>query len=317
MRKWRVGSVSMGLSLILLGVLLFVSQLSGTQMIEPLLVWWPLILIVLGIEIVVYLFLSKQEQPIVKYDFLSILFVGIIGMIGIGFTLLSSIGLVDEVQSMIGAEHQTLNLPEVEEKISNNISRIVLETSSSTSKIEATEENELHIFGTYRATVLPKADPILSKKEDYVFTKVIGDTMYITVKDPSTKSGPFSTYTTIEPTIVVPNYIRLEVRGNQNNITLYPGSLENHWNVDGVAFVSVHVSKENDLLLSAISRNELANGNVTWDEITTTEKGGVDEVYEEESHDLLYNGKLKLGDGTYQLSIFNSDLVSVNLVEKM
>jgi len=317
MRKWRVGSVSMGLSLVLLGILLFLSQLKGMQMMEPLLVWWPIILIVLGIEIVVYLFMSKQENPIVKYDFLSILFVGIIGTIGIGFTLLSSIGLVDEVQCVIGAEHRTMDLPAIEEKLASDIKRVVLETNGVTSKVEGSTANELHVFGVFRATVHPKADPIIAETKDYVFTKVVGDTMYVTLKEPADQTGPFSTYATIEPTIIVPSSIRLEVRGEHNNVSLYPGSLENNWVVDGVSNVSVHVNDKSDILLSAVSNNVLENGNIKWDKIDTTERGGIEEVYEESTTEKLYKGTKKLGEGTYKLSIFNSDLVTVNLVEKM
>ncbi|WP_010678009.1 hypothetical protein [Bacillus timonensis] len=317
MRKWRVGSVSMGLSLILLGVLLFISQIKGMQMMEPLLVWWPIILIVLGIEIVVYLFLSKQENPIVKYDFLSIIFVGVIGTIGIGFTLLSSVGLVDEVQGVIGAEHRSMDLPVVEEKLTGDIKRVVLETNGVTCKIEGTNANELHLFGVYRATVHPKADPIISEAKDYVFMKVVGDTMYLTLKEPADQAGPFSTYITMEPTIIVPSSIQLEVRGQHNQVALYPGSLENNWIVDGASNVSVHVSEKSNILLSAVSNNELENGNIAWDKIDTTKRGGIDEVYEESTTENLYKGTKKLGEGTYKLSIFNSELVTVNLVEKM
>ncbi|MEH7382735.1 hypothetical protein V7138_19890 [Bacillus sp. JJ1533] len=316
MRKWRVGSVSMGLSLILLGVLLFVSQIKGIQMMEPLLVWWPIILIVLGIEIVVYLFLSKQENPIVKYDFLSIIFVGMIGTIGIGFTLLSSVGLVAEVQDVIGAEHRSMDLPVVEEKLADNIKRVVLETNGVTSKIEGSTANELHVFGIYRATVHPKAEPIISEAKDYVLKKVVGDTIYVTLKEPVDQAGPFSSSATIEPTIIVPSSIQLEVRGQHNQVSLYPGSLENNWVVDGASNVSVHVIEKSNILLSAVSNNEL-NGNMAWDNIDTTNRGGIDEVYEESTTEKLYKGTKKLGEGTYKLSIFNSDLVTVNLVEKM
>jgi len=34
MRKWRVGTVSMGLSLVLLGVFLFLTQIKGTKILK-------------------------------------------------------------------------------------------------------------------------------------------------------------------------------------------------------------------------------------------------------------------------------------------
>ncbi|MEK5038333.1 hypothetical protein [Sporosarcina sp. FSL K6-3457] len=306
MRKWRVGTVSMGLSLVLLGVFLFLTQIKGAKMFEPFLVWWPIILIVLGIEIILYLFLSKQENPVVKYDFISILFVGLLGTIGIGFTVLTSTGLLTELQTLVVAEDTSFNLPSIEEKLPDNITRIVLETSDHEVEIEGSDVNQLAIFGTYRAQVNPKSKPLIVDKDNYTLTKIVGDTMYVTIKATPRHSGPFSTYMTVEPTIIVPNSVRLEVRGKRNTVALYPGSLANHWIVDGPSYVTMHVGKNNDVLLSATSRNNLQNGNVTWDSIETAKQG---------EDDKLNKGTLKIGNGTYHLDILNSELVSVNLVE--
>ncbi len=314
MRKWRVGTVSMGLSLVLLGGFLFLAQIKGIKMFEPFLVWWPIILVVLGIEIILYLFLSKQENPIIKYDFISIIFVGLLGTIGIGFTVLTSTGLLTELQTLVVAEDKSFNLPSIEEELPDKVKRIVLETSDHEVKIEGSDVNQLTIFGTYRAKVNPKSNPTIADKDDYTLTKIVGDTMYVTIKATSRHSGPFSTYMTIEPTIIVPNSVRLEVRGQHNTIALYPGSLENHWTVDGPSYVNVLVGNNNDVLLSATSSNNLQNGNVKWDSIETSDKGGIDE-FEGEVNDKLYKGTLKIGNGAFHLDIFNSELISVNLVK--
>lgn len=75
MRTWRVGTISMGLSLILLGGIIFystmVEQISAYQL---LLSWWPVILIVLGVEMLIYFALNKKEEGRIKYDFLSVFF---------------------------------------------------------------------------------------------------------------------------------------------------------------------------------------------------------------------------------------------------
>ena len=79
MRTWRVGTISMGLTLILLGIFLVLSQLLNWKPAYAMTGWWPIIFIVLGIEILIYLFLAKQENPAVKYDVFSIFFVGFLG----------------------------------------------------------------------------------------------------------------------------------------------------------------------------------------------------------------------------------------------
>lgn len=61
----------MGLSLVLLGGFLFASQVQGFAVFDTLIAWWPLILVVLGAEVLVYVFLSGKDSPVVKYDVFS------------------------------------------------------------------------------------------------------------------------------------------------------------------------------------------------------------------------------------------------------
>lgn len=101
MRTWRVGTFSMGASLIMLGLFLFFSKFLSLQLAEVLMAWWPVLLVVLGGEILIYLFLSLQEQPFLKYDFLSIFFVGLIGTAGIILAVLSSTGVMGKVEDVM------------------------------------------------------------------------------------------------------------------------------------------------------------------------------------------------------------------------
>jgi|LSQX01.2.fsa_nt_gb hypothetical protein len=84
MRQWRVGTFSMGIILIALGAVMLVSQLKGVSAFAMILRWWPVILIMLGVEILIYILLSRQEQPKVKFDVFSILIVVFIMIFSIG-----------------------------------------------------------------------------------------------------------------------------------------------------------------------------------------------------------------------------------------
>lgn len=84
MRKWRVGTISMGILLVATGLLLLLSELQGLSGAAMILRWWPVILIVLGIEILAYIILSREEQPKVKFDGLSIFLVIFIVLVSSG-----------------------------------------------------------------------------------------------------------------------------------------------------------------------------------------------------------------------------------------
>jgi len=90
-RQWRVGTLSMGIILVALGSIMLYSQIAGVQSLGLILKWWPIILVLLGVEILVYIFLSKQEQPKVKFDIFSIFIISFIMLAGVGVYAITSV----------------------------------------------------------------------------------------------------------------------------------------------------------------------------------------------------------------------------------
>ncbi|UNK20579.1 hypothetical protein MNQ98_11430 [Paenibacillus sp. N3/727] len=104
-RQWRVGTLSMGVSLLLLGLLVLTSQLKGTEIFDSALKWWPIVFVLLGIEIVGYtLFFRKGDY--VKYDVFSILLIGLLTFGCIVMAALTSTGLMDQIRREIGAVYK-------------------------------------------------------------------------------------------------------------------------------------------------------------------------------------------------------------------
>ena len=77
----------MGLVLVTSGVLMLVSLVVRVNMLDILLTFWPVILICLGIEILLHLFVKKSDDTNgkLRYDALSILFIGFLLLVSIGF----------------------------------------------------------------------------------------------------------------------------------------------------------------------------------------------------------------------------------------
>lgn len=306
MRKWRVGSISMGLSLVMLGLLLFLSRVQDKPVIEPFMIWWPVIMIILGLEIVVHLFLSRQDHPILRYDILSIVFVGMIGTVGIAFTLLTSSGLFQELEAAVAAETHTYELPSVERPLGQGVERVVVEPGRRAINLEAAEGEMVHVFGTYRATVSKAGEPPIQSASDYLMTKTVGDTLYIELKEPSHKEGPFQTHPDMEATLIIPANVRLEVRGNYNEIDLSALTLQDDWLIENAGQVRVHLRDQHNLQLTALSRSPLDEVNHPWDEVETQIK---DARYEP-----WYRGSLKIGEGEVQLKIMGSESVLVEML---
>ncbi|MDQ0156846.1 hypothetical protein [Robertmurraya andreesenii] len=307
-RTWRVGTISMGISLLFLGVFLLFSQFTGVGLTKIMISWWPVILIVLGVEILLYLYLSRKEKPFIKYDFLSIFFVGIIGMVGIGFAVLSTTGLLDIIDTELSREERTVELPEYSAKIEDDIKRVVLKTEQNTILVEGTSSQEVAMFGTYTA-FSGKNKQLVSKVEDYLSVHKKGDTLFLTVKRLPNESGVFNHYEgQLEATILIPARIKLEILGEGNPITLKPRELQNNWSVEDASDVSLSVEENSNVNILASQVQELNSQDGKWN---------VEEKHDPNSESSSYrNGTFKIGEGTHNINIVRAYQVSLSMMKQ-
>jgi hypothetical protein len=263
MRIWRVGTFSMGASLLFLGLILLFSQVLNLKLHKVLTSWWPIILVVLGVEILVYLVLSKQEKPFLKYDFLSIFFVGILGMVGIGFAILSTTGILEKVTEVLERREQTLDLPTFTQTLDESIKRIVIKTEHQPITIEGTPSKEVSMIGTYRANLL-ESEKLVDQAEDILHIKQIGDTIFIEMKELPRENGPFDSFSSVSATLLIPSDIKLEVIGRDNNIRLKPRLLLSDWSIEDASAVSLQVEKDYDLSVSVRGVQEVLGQQGQW-----------------------------------------------------
>lgn len=311
MRKWRVGTFSMGITLILLGVVLFTSQILGFNITHIMLSWWPIILVVLGIEILIFLFKAKDKEPLLKYDFLSILFVGIIGTVGIGFAVLQTTGLMDRVEYYVSGQYQTFDLPQLNYDLDKDVKRIVVDTGTHPLTIEGTLTDEISMFGTY-GTFFNKKENVLNDAKDYALVHKKGDTLYISLKDFPDKYDHFNSHTEMDAVLLVPQHVKLEVNGNYNELTIKPRKLTSNWLIDQASSVAVQLQEKGDVLLTANDIREITSEQKDWKiekEAKVNDSDGVDvETFDGEN---IKNATYKQGEGTNLLQLRNITYVSL------
>ncbi|MGE8205316.1 LiaF transmembrane domain-containing protein [Heyndrickxia sp. NPDC080065] len=291
MKSWRVGTFSMGASLIFLGVFLVLTQIFHWNAATVMVGWWPVLLIVLGLEILLFLYFSKQEKPIVKYDLLSIFFVGVIGIVGIGLTIVTTTGILDKVTATMRAEQRTLDLPNYDKELNKRIKRVVVDAGNFPLTIESTADNSISMFGTYVAEIIPK-QKLIEASDDYLLIKERGDTLYIELKNLPDRHQPFINDMQMKPTLLVPNHVKLEVAGNENPITIKPRNLTNNWSIDSASNVDVQVLDKSDLTIHTVNVEEITGA------LNQKKKSNT----------------IKFGNGKNQLNISRSSFVNVTKI---
>ncbi|WP_459501378.1 LiaF transmembrane domain-containing protein [Bacillus sp. C1] len=318
MRTWRVGTISMGISIITLGCFLLFSTIKGTQTFDHLTAWWPILFIVLGIEILLYVTFSKKEQPIIKYDIFSIFFIGLLGTIGIAFSFLLSTGLLEEIRYSIDTTEQTNNIPEVQHDIPDSIKKVVVNTSNHPLTIEGSNSNKVHLLGTYEMTMKENEKDKL-QQDDFMTVQTVGETMYVTVKPLPVHHKFFASQSKMTATLVLPQNKNVEIRSSERELSLYPGQLQNNWSVQERSNVSVHLVKDSDITLSAVTNQKEAHGNLPWEhveELTKRENNSSEEKPESSEKEQWYKNTIKTGNGTYQLNIQKAYHIDMSILEQ-
>jgi hypothetical protein len=203
----------MGLSMIMLGILLLATGYDGKQTLDALMAWWPVILCLLGAEILLYLWFGRKKQPVVRYDLLSIIVVTLLSMIMAVFAALAPTGIVSEFRQAISAVEQSYELPEVKQAIPPEVRKVVVGNADRSVRIDRISERQLHVFGSYRmSSALASRFPKTPQPQ----VKIVGDTMYVSLWALPQKRGPFASISSMSVTVVLPEGLEAELRGTGN-----------------------------------------------------------------------------------------------------
>lgn len=220
MKQWRIGTLSMGVSLIFMGIVLLMSQFQGLKSFDYFMIWWPMIFILIGLEIIGYIYWQARRSAneggagtdrVVKYDIFSIIFIGFIGTLCLMFFVFTATGIVHEVRAAVGAVEETHSWPSLAEDIPETIEKVVI-TSNHHVQIDSNHTNEMHVFGTYRTVSHPETMIEELLVEDVYDTYMVGDTLYVKIKPLPNKVGPFYTMNRTQLTISLPDRIDYELR---------------------------------------------------------------------------------------------------------
>ncbi len=310
MRQWRVGSFSMGLILVLLGVGLIIDRFSGTpKALELVITWWPLALILLGAEILAVGFLSQNEQFKLKYDGWSILLMIVLFFFCLGSYAVSYSGLIPQIREALSISEYSCAIPDQEIELTG-FKKVILSSREGDLELHSISGEKLTILGqaTIRASSAEAAEELARQSQAEI--KTVGDTLFIQINQVPEQKNIFRyNYSSSGRAIFVPAGISLEVirPHTGNNTTLSLDSLAAPWSVDSGGPVRVNLAPDLDLTLFgsvAWSRDNLT-GNTDWE---YTSKEDPDNFPHQKA-----TGKIKLGQGRWPLVISSEQSIEVNL----
>lgn len=223
----------MGAALTGMGVLLLLTQFDGSAWLEQGLVWWPTVLILLGLEVLIYLWRSPSEHPILRYDVFSIVFITILGAGCMLLTTASATGIVEEVRGVVGSQEVRVPAADFTLPADPKVKRIVLQGEYSFAgavMVDAAKEAEhdVQVMGACRYQL--GRDEQVPASLQLAEASRSGDTLYVTITAPSESGLLFADNNpTCQVTVVLPADKQVEVAGNAYASLLGGGAPPKLW----------------------------------------------------------------------------------------
>lgn len=289
MKNRRVGTISMAIVLIAMGVLIFVSQINQFSAIDMAFKLWPLTLVLLGIEILWAKYKSSDEGSNIKYDIFSVFIVFVILFVNIGMYGVAETGVMNIIKNKVVEQYYDFQLPNSQLLIDETIDKIIIEGfHNSNIKVRTSNNNKIVARASVSINANSEEEAKLVSESNIFKIEKIDNIVYIKYKNSYD-------YNFNDINISLPSSKKVEIKdGNQLDLVI--DSLENNWIIDNVDNVKLRINKELDMTVSTeLREEENLNGNVKW---TSTKIG--------EEDGQKFKGELVYGEGRNKLNILNA-----------
>lgn len=291
MKIKRVGTISMGVMLIAFGVILFLSLINKFSALNMVLKMWPVVLILIGLEVLWYRYASKDEGVVIKYDLFSIFLIFIILILNIGIFAVNESGLFHRLESMFLSVSYDMDMPIDEYIVDESINRIIIDDTSNL-VIRATSDNKISGIGKLNVYASSKEEADELAGLNNIKYEKSGNVLYIYSANNVKNNYSYSNIRNLE--IFLPENIDVEVV-NCYNLDLIHSGFNNKWLFDGVNNINIRLDKISNVTVKAFVESlDYLSGNIKW------------------SFDNF--GKYVNGDGANAINILNGSSVIINEV---
>ena len=295
MRRWRVGTFSMGMLLIIIGIVLLTSLVSGFPLAELLFQWWPVLLIILGVEILAYIYLAKEDHPKIKYDVFSMFMIIVICFVSLGAYTVSTIGVLPRLKAMVTSQDHNFTLADKSIDVSSDIDKIVLELSNASFSILGHNDANLKVYGN--GGIYTDSQESVEKliNSDNIVTRRVDNTLVLQFNELPRLTEFNQGVKNLKYTVVLPPKVEVEIKRSSyawQRLEINSDALNRNMFVDNSGALVVNAGADASLMVEAsMKENYQFSGNVDW-------------VYEEDQKNNS-RATLKIGEGKYKLYLFN------------
>lgn len=257
MRQWRVGTLSMGLLLLSAGVGLLLAQFDGQKAFNLAMRWWPLILIILGIEVLIYTWSRKNEEGRVKYDLFSIIMVVFLIFTALGLKLVQDVGLAQYITKQLQLTEFNPRLGDKSIAVDSSVQKVVIDTGQMINlELRISDVPAISMSGEawVKANNLEEARQA-AEQEFRAESRQEGSTQYVNLGSKSQ----------VKCQVLIPSRVALEVNGNPHRFSLIMEEIKNDCLIRTSENPIIILPAQADVLLTVmgLSSQEI-DSNLSW-----------------------------------------------------
>lgn len=271
--KYRVGTLSAGILFIALGIGLLVSQWQDYSLIPLFFTWWPILLVLLGAEILVYSFLlkNKEEEHKIKYDFISMSILVVFSFVSIAiYTIQESAVLPMLRETVFTGTYDIQSDPQFIENLTE-INKVKIVGNPHHAKITATNEQKITMYSHWRYVSAPSKEKAEQSTNDLILTELEGDTLYITLKQMNSTNRMVGTPSGTM-TLYIPSTVEVEVDFESTDVNLLLENFQNNWRVSTLyGNINTQITEVEDITVTALSYDGEIYPSENWNNKTETE----------------------------------------------
>jgi len=267
-RQWRVGTISMGLSLVSLGAVLLMGRFNDSFTLANLLKFWPLILIILGLEMVLYNMLTVLKGTKIKftYDVLSIFLVLLMLFVSSGLVALESTGVLSIAERALQVSERYIESEKVNYTVDSSLKSLVLAIDEGTANLRTYDGDDIKVSVIYKGYFLSQEEASQYAQDQLITTVRTGDALQIRLHPPGRGFQPH-TYVRQEVTVLIPSHLDVELERIYGETSVSLEGLKSNWVInhkDSHRSLNVTLADMADAKVS-VELNGSLKGNVQWD----------------------------------------------------
>lgn len=254
-------------------------------------------LVLIGGEILWYVYVSKGQDTKVKYDAFSIFLVMIIVFFSIGMYALTATGVVDEMTWRMKSSIMTVDVQPRGFPIDEGVERIVVYAPGGRLDIKKGVDSEIMVFGRAVVNAVDVEEAGALIEENPVTVQRSGNILFVQFPSDIRPGGPGPSIRELRYTLLLPTDRAVEISGDYFYIDVDADALGKAWLLKGNGTLNTVVTKDADLFLEAwVYNTGQLKGNVNWE---------IEELaISPEGRTTTYKGYLKWGEGINKADIF-------------